>query len=261
MRTLGNLGISVGTSLAFEGEFKDVINSYDTILINLRTIVKGVMEAAQDTGEYKSTKLVKQWTIDDINGISKILEENKGYKPINMIVYNPTYSLLKMKFPAGDFWKPKTLKQIEREEMLDQVCSKVSSELKDLVVNNYTSLPEFEGKGMILTSYPVDLLLTESNRRLYLLERYTGVIKPFNMWYTKLTGSKDLENMPFNKLTITVFGDKSTTFKSSKQGLKDQVKELAVLGKWTSFSTLEKVRATINRYAHPIDKPFFLRIL
>lgn len=261
MRTLGNLGISVGTSLAFEGDFKDVIGETDTILLNLRTLVKSVMDASQDTGEYKKKSLMVQWTLDDIKGISKILEEHRGHRPLNMIIYNPSYLTLKMHFVAGDFWKPKTLKQIEREDMLDSVCSKVSSELKELVKNNVSSLPKFEGKGLILTSYPVDLLLTESNRRLYLLERYTGTVKPFNLWYTKLTGSEDLENMPFNKLTIIVFGDKSTTFRSSKQALKDEVKELAIKGKWTSYTTVEKVRATINRFCSPADKHLFLKAL
>lgn len=255
MRTVGALGMSVGTSLAFEGETVPAILASDTILFNLRTLIRNAHQAYEkdDPDAFKTTQIVAD-VKDDIVKLAKWINENRGTRPINMVVYAPKYEGLKHKFKKADLWEPKTNKQIAFAKLVDEVSSKLVREYKTLIHETDCQFPTFSGRGVVLTHHTVDLTLSNTVMRLHLLESHTGALKPYTQWYTKLTGGDELFNMPFNRLTIQIFGDRSTNFKSQSLQVKNLVKELAQQAKWTSATSYDRVKATINGMGHSVTK-------
>lgn len=255
MRAIGALGMSVGTSLAFEGEAAKNIRSADSVMFNLSTMVRNA-HAAYETEDKEKTD-VKQLAMDvgsDLRLIGGWLEKARSNKPIQMVVYIADYSGLKSLFPHASIWEPKSEKQLAYAKLLNSVLAALEKEYGKLIVKTKASVPPFVGKGIVLTHHVVDLTSVNGVARLYLLESYTGLLKPFTLWYTKLTGGEELHYLPFNRLTIQVFGDKSTNFKASSHGIKELIKKLAVSHKWTSATTMSRIRGTINNLPDGVDK-------
>lgn len=262
MRLVGGLGMSIGTSMCFENEAPKNIKSTDTVLINLWTLVRNAQQAFEkDDPEATNPKEIAKAVSDDLSKIGNWLNNNRGSKPISMLVYYPTYNDLDRKFNKADLWEPKSDKQKDHAKLMKDSADIVYKQFEKHIKRNNCDLPDFAGKGLIITHHVVDLTLTNSTTRLYLLESHTGIVKPYTQWYTKLTGGDNLYYMPFNRLTIQVFGDKSTNFKSSTHGIKKIVKELAEKHKWTSATTMEKVRKNINSLPMGVEKAGLLLLL
>lgn len=262
MRALGALNMSVGTSLAFELG-GDSVKSADTLLFNLRTLVRNAMQSYEgdEATNIKPDQLVKD-VENDLILISKWVEENRRGKPIQLIVYYPTYKGIKSKFKHADHYVPKEKsKKEEQLKVLGQVAEAVAKKYAKLIVETDVDLPAFTGKGVIMTHHVVDLTTTQSTGRLFLLESHTGVIKDFTQWYTKLTGGEKLNYIPLNHLTIQIFGDNSNHFKSSSHGIKELVKRVAIEAKWTSATTISRVRNTIGNIAQGADKAGLLMMM
>lgn len=255
MRAIGALGMSVGTSRAFEADTAGSIRSADSVMLNLSTLIRNA-HAAYDTDDKEKTD-PEQLALDvssDLRLIGAWLDKARNNKPILMVVYSADYSSLKSLFPHANIWEPTTEKQLAYAKLVKTVIGSLEKQYGKLIVKTKASVPEFAGKGIVLTHHVVDLASLKGAARLYLLESYTGLMKPFTLWYTKLTGGEELHYLPFNRLTIQVFGDKSTNFKASSHGIKELVKKLAVTHKWTSATTMSRIRGTIGNLPDGVDK-------
>lgn len=262
MRQLGGLGMSIGTSMCFENEAPATIRTTDSVLINLWTLTRNAQQSfLRDDPDSTSPEKIAAAVDDDLAKISNWLNETRGTRPISLVVYYPTYKSLDRKFNKADLWEPKSDLQKANAKLMKESSEIVYKKYEKHITRNDCDLPEFGGKALIITHHVVDLTLTNSTTRLYLLESHTGLIKPYTQWYTKLTGGDNLYYMPFNRLTIQVFGDKSTNFKSSTHGIKMIVKNLAEQSKWTSATTMDKVRKNINSLPGGIEKAGLLLLL
>ena len=255
MRAIGALGMSVGTSLAFEASGGDFVRTADTIMFNLRTLVRNAQQAYEkdDSQQSDTSQLVKD-VESDLLLIGKWLEQNRKGRPINMVVYYPSYRGIGSKFKHAILWKPTTEKQKAYAKLIEDVCDDIALKHKAVIQKTDINLPEFKGRGVIMTHHVVDLTTTNSIGRLFLLESHTGAVKPYTQWYTKLTNGTELYYIPFNHLTIQIFGDKSTNFKSSSHGIKELVKRIAKENKWTSATSMARVRGTINNISNAVDR-------
>lgn len=262
MRSTGALGMSIGTSLAFEGDAASTIRSMDSVLLNLMTMIRNAHDAYESTEEKEA--LTVDQLVQDVTSDLKILagwmEQARKTKPISMVVYYPTYFSLGFRFPKADLKKPKGVKQERYAALSEAVAKKVYDKYDKLVVKTDVGMPEYKGRGIVLTHHVVDLVMVEAVARLTLLESYTGKMKPYTQWYTKLTGGDELFNMPFNRLTIQIFGDRSTNFSSSSRGIKELVKRLAVEFRWTSATTLGRMRSNINSLPQGVDRAGLLML-
>ncbi|UVD32265.1 hypothetical protein [Vibrio phage phiKT1028] len=255
MRELGELGMSVGTSLAFESdEAKHAIPETDTFLINLRTLIRNTHGAyPKDDPLINDIDSLKAALIEDIKLIATTISEIAPRSTINVEIYYPSYNSLGRKFPHATLWKPKTDKQKELHQLYDDIAEEFIKEYPTLVTKTDCGMPEFKGRGLVITHHVVDLVLTEGWSRLRLLESQTGAVKPYLMWYTKLTGSNN-ESIPLNRMTIQVFGDKSTNFLGQSLAIKKLVKDLASKANWTSATTPQRCRSSINTYMSGVDR-------
>jgi hypothetical protein len=262
MRAVGALGISVGTSLAFELMSPSTTRSVDTVLFNLRTLIRNAKDAyeKEDSEKNNVEQLVKD-VVSDLTLLGKWVEQNRAGKPVQMVVYYPTYSGLARKFPHATLWEPTTDLQKANVKLVKDVAKELLLKYPKLIIKTDVGMPEWKGKGLVMTHHVVDLADISGIGRLHLLESYTGTVKPFTMWNTKLTGGGDLHFIPFNKLTIQIFGDKSTNFRSSSHGIKELLKKVADEGKWTSATSYSRVRGTINGLPQGVDRAGLLMMM
>lgn len=258
-RDVGALGMSVGTSLAFEGEYQSEIVTADSLLFNLRTLIRNAYSAF--SAATPTTKDVIAAVKDDIVKIGKWVEEHRGTRPISMTIYYPSYKGLKREYGKADLWEPTKENQLAYAKLVEEVGKSLCDEYKTLIKQTDCDFPNFSGTGVVMTHHVVDLTMTSAVTRLYLLESHTGKLKPYTEWYTKLTGGNELFYIPFNHLTIQVFGDKSTNFKSSKFALKNMVKQMAQSSKWTSATSYERVKFTVRNMPQSTDKAGLLMLL
>jgi len=264
MRSTGALGMSLGTSMAIEqSDAASQIRMSDVALFNIYTLIRNAHDA-YETKEEKE-KLTADQLVEDVVADLKIMgawmEKARQTKPIQMIVYYPTYFSLKLRFPLASLKEPKTDNQKRYDKVSKGAAQKLYDKYEKLIQKTDIGMPAFKGKGIVLTHHVVDLVMVDAVARLTLLESYTGKLKPFTQWYTKLTGGEELFYMPFNKLTIQVFGDKSTDFFSSSQGIKALVKKLALDNGWTSATTMSRVRSNIGSLPQGVDKAGLLKML
>jgi len=262
MRTVGTLGMSPGTSLALEGGGGQGVRSADVVLFNLRTLIRNARDAYQSEDREKgdADQLTKDVEADMI-ALAKWIEEARRGKPLKLVVYYPTYKGLKGKYPHATLWEARTAKQKAWKAVADKVADNLVVKYDKLIEKTNVGMPDFKGKGVVMTNHVVDLAECPGYTRLHLLESYTGVLKPFTQWYTKLTGGDELYYIPFNRLTLQIFGDKSTNFRSSSEKIKSLVKKIAEENHWTSASTVGRVRGSINNLPLGVDRSGLLMMM
>lgn len=258
MRELGaELPMSFGTAMAFEGEEgKHAIPLTDSFLINLRTLIRNVHGAfSKDDPQLTDVTALKAALLEDIKEIAKAITTIAPRTTMSIEIYYPSYKSLASKFPHASIWKPRTEKQIALNKLYDDVAAAFIKDHGELVTKTDCGLPSFKGKGLVITHHPVDLALTDSWGRLTLLETHSGVVKPYLLWNSKLTGGEVPNyNIPLNRMTIQVFGDKSVNFLGQSNGIKKLVRDLAVKAGWTSATTPQRCRSSINTYLQGVDK-------
>lgn len=258
MRDLGEVyAMSIGTAQAFEGEEgKHAIPNADSFLINLRTLIRNAHGAySKDDPQINDVDALKKAVLDDIKEIARALTVISPRSTMNIEIYYPTYKSLAQKFPHASIWKATTEKQKALQSLYEKVAKAFIKDHKELVTNTDCGMPAFKGKGLVITHHPVDLALTDGWGRLSLLETHSGVVKPYLLWNTKLTGGEEANyNIPLNRMTIQVFGDKSVNFLGQNQAIKKLVRDLAVKAGWTSATTPQRCRSSINTYLTGVDK-------
>jgi len=177
-RTKGTLPISVGTALAIEALSGKPIYKYSTFLINLRTIVRNARQAYD---QYTPTvNELTQACKEDIIGIAEGIIALKLVSPLDIKFYYPSYKNLPKLFPLAklkDVTKQGTDKQKEIANLEEKVIDKLLPEFGKAISQVNSVIPEFAGRGLILTGHPVDLVTTKSYARLFLLESQQNIFE------------------------------------------------------------------------------------
>lgn len=257
-RVLGTVPISVGTAIAIEGLQNTSLQRYQTFLINIRTVIRNAREAFE---EFPTEDDLFEATKEDILGIARALADMKLKTILDLKFYYPSYSSLPRLFPLAKLKEtdpkkmtgPREQKAKERTILDNAVIKRILEEFDKLIARVDSSIPQFGGDGLIITHHPVDLVTTESYHRLHLLESHTGSIKNYTSFNTKLTNGSEMPNMPLNKLTIQIFGDKAVNFLSQAIGVKNEIKQLANSVPWSSASTHSFVAMSIRKL--PSESP------
>lgn len=249
-RTKGEFPLSIGTSIAIEcllGVNKErtdksratpPFNDYQHICINIATISRNIISAIKtDQLDSINERKIKDVIIAEINIIKMLLEEYCGNRISYSFYYN-NYKKLNRVLRGGRFKKDYTNKQLYQYLLEKRSCETIStSDVPELIK---TDLDIFIGKRrtIMLTHQPVDLLLFK-NGVVELLESHTGRIKKSNEFNTKLKYGGD--DVPFNKVTLQIFGDKNGFILPESSKTRNAVLEAFKKAGINKFTTDEKI--------------------
>lgn len=253
-RTIGMLPISVGTSLALEpflvpghmaGELRGT-PQMDTLMLNISTMIRNVVQAYETRYHgILNIHTVHADVIEDLSAIYDTLGQLAKIKP-DLVLYDRQYTSIPRQYPRGNVWTPSTDSQKKYAALEKGVIMMLHQTLKQFLLKT-EKIPSSPKSVYVMTHHPVDLADHPTGfKDINLLESHTGAVKGFELWYTKLTGGKELDKIPFNKLTLQVFGDKSTDFKANKFLYKQTVLSLAEQFNWTPVTTTERVKLGLS---------------
>lgn len=254
-RELGELSVSIGTSLGIEGYFGTHPNQtpippsakqLNNVWINVRTLVRNYFAA------FTSDNL-KKITLDQ--AISELIQEmetlgswfagqRNGRDQVTF--YHAPLDDIKWMFPGAKHRRPKT----EKQHFIHHLESKTVEALMEHTTGVLTIIrrpPPTSIKVAVMTHHPHELLWRPLFDLMYLLESHTGKLKGFGEWYTKLNTVRREDNIPFNSTMLQIFGD-GTLFDGQPKKMRDEVKQIALTRKWSAITTNEKLNDDIRRY-------------
>lgn len=266
-RVLGHFPVAISTSLAFEGLFgyhpetpqvidpdKPLYLEYDKVCINISTLIRNAM-GSFETEDRKGLTPTRVLDVvkTEINTIQSFVKEETNDK-LDVWFYICKYPNLNVKYPRALLRELKTDNQLSEWNIEKHIIESLLNDEQYSFINkiDYMFPTEAQTKAVIITHTPLDLLNQYSFLRLALLESHTGKVKLRTHWYTKLrTLPKDVNNFPFNKFTLQMFGD-GVMFSAMPLKLRRYVVDLAKKSRWTTTSTKEKIMSDVKHERDPV---------
>lgn len=267
--------LSIGTAMIFESEHFNVKHWEEYLYVNIRTLYRNFTQAMElnKFDECEADDLFPKF-VEEIELFEEELKRFTGGN-VKLQFYLPDYSDISRLLPMAILRHDKTRKQVSATNKENQVMKLLKQEHDKMVKENRKN-PEFEplfiecgsqlprGKGpaLILTHVPSDLLSSQQFPLLKLIESHTGKIKAKKDWNTKLTGDPDaVRNLPFCKMTLQICGDKSVLVASGPLKMKQYLFQMANDNNWTSQTTENRIRYSIERIKSLQDKEILRKFL
>ena len=249
-----SFNISIGSGIAFEAlmtatapkydesliidKFK---NDYDCVWVNVFTILRNIISSIEDRN-VDLNKHIKDLVIllaEDLSTINSIFNIELSDKKIYF--YLPDYSKIIKELGENCRLYSSEKKSLEFNTM-NTVCKRLNNDFNKKIMS-------INKRSIVLTHFPIDLLNINNNKEIYLLESNTGVIKSKREFSSKFYKIKDKDNVnktdifkhiPFNLLTILIFGD-SHFFNTSSLKLRKFLIALSNEKKWNYLTSEEKI--------------------
>lgn len=261
-RAMSSFPVSIGTSLAMESLFKPMqepydperilppkldIGDYQVFWVNLMTMFRNLMASMDAEGQKKVMAADLSDTLEfEVDLLERLVREESNDR-CKVVFYVSDYADLKQHHPHAVIREHKTEKQKLYNAIMEITLKDFfKRQVKSDKFQHFKLLirPPVKRKGLILTHYAYDLLAADRFESLDLLESHTGTKKGPASWHTKLNG-KDLARMPFNSLTLQVFGD-SQTFSGQPIKARENLIHLAEEYQWTPFTSPDRVRTCLG---------------
>jgi len=252
-RKMGFYPISIPTSLALEsltntGEFlkegKAEIENCECLMVNLRTLVRNAINAFGKDYERATIDVLAEAIVEDVSGIKQTL----AYSGLNveLKLYYCDYTDLPNRFPNAKFNEPKT----DRQKLYAETSAAVLAKLKDgVAIGETVHISDWRLSSTkdtyLLTHLPIDLLSNKNFSKLRLVESHTGRFKTPADFHTKLKLPKDTSTIPFNGLTLQIFGD-GATFGVYDAKVKKKVLEASITNRWHLLTTETRIKDSLK---------------
>lgn len=263
-RELGQIPVSIGTSLALEGAFgilednhnpKPIIDHVDVLYVNIRTLIRnmiGAIDSEQLSNVFPED--LAYLLINELTTIEQaVLMASKGR--VKTQPYLCLYRKLPRAFPYAILKNANTHLQkmaALREENTVIEFQRILREHPQIQpIETDMDLPPDARKVLLLSNYTVDLLQRYKFAAITLLESHTGATKPPALWHTKLTNGKTLENIPFDRMTLQFFGDNNNLFTGFPIKYRRVMLDIAQKNKWHSMTTKEYIISCIKKAYEP----------
>lgn len=260
-RETGKLPLSIGTSLAFEGIFgiHDTaviqqpypIFTADAIWVNIKTLIRNIYGSIKKEDIKRLQYRDYQETL--YSEMSCIVDEVHRLTDGRVWVrfYSPTHRSLMTRYPGATLKtetgaKVLALRQIE-QWVIDGTMVQPPYPIEQTNLDITASQP----KILILTHQPIDLLNIHNVSYVGLMESHTGLVKDRHRWYTKLKGGSKEPRIPFNAITIQIFGDTGDELQSAPIRLRHEFIRVAEQLKWTQNLTVNQMIRGIQTTASP----------
>lgn len=221
MSDVGFYPMSIGTSLAIEGlngegERVDTNKGFDTkrfgaLFVNLRLLVRNAIASfpyAEQAGltNREIIPLVER----DFEGITKYAPEE-----MEVVPYLCSHKSINKEF-KGKFKQYGTDKQKLAVEIEEAAIKKLEEKYSETLTHFDLEL-RGDKRTICLTHHPIDLLSAGKFPELVLLESHTGKLKTAKEWSTKLRTLEEPSVVPFNKVTLQLYGDNNMFMPQDKK--------------------------------------------
>lgn len=262
-RTTSTHPISIGTSIALESIVKGTNDPYDDAVIkpndvskyqafsiNTYTLCRNILSACKSTH-------VPDLTQDDLRAalMAEISYMSLALKGMFSMVefYYCEYQGLHKKYPHARLLEDKTDKQKLITDLIVGAVSKHLQSQKGLpdsdsekitVYNHNYEKPQ--GKNTLMfTSQPYNLLAFSKSDQVCLIESHTAHLKSRPLWYTKLHMCKQEPWMPFNHVSLQLFGD-NALFAPYPKEHRNYLIEVGRKFQWDSHTTLDRMKLNVS---------------
>lgn len=265
-RELGNLPISIATSMAIDGLYNRHADlkplpklpalKANIIYINGRTLFRNVHGAIgdKDKANRVSPKAYAETILKEVDELKSALKQEEH--PLDVVLYLPTYRSIARYMGKGEL-RPlntdnqKTYNKLENETMQEIFNTyKEEKEKPFLEVDMDINVKDYQNI-FILTHLPVDLLNVKNAADVFLVESHTGRVKPRDQWYTKFHAERN-PTIPFNKATLLFFGDSGGLFKPQNVKARKRLIDISRDRKWNAFTTISRMLTGIELSHEPI---------
>lgn len=255
-REKGAFPISIGTSLAIEGAIgqhpeqpshPNTLLANNQVWFNLFTLFRNLYQSLK-AEDQKAATVVDLYPalVEDILGCQTTIAQESNGK-CQAVFYLNDYSTLAKKYPHAKLKQPSTDNQQIYQAIEEATLMRLLRDPPVEIERFQTSIQGQFGKVLIVTHYSFDLMARYSFASLNLLESHTGKIKPSSQWNSKLTGKReDTDHLPFLMLTLQVYGD-GQQFMSLPGGLRPAILKVAKARQWTTVTTIDKVKFSLDK--------------
>ena len=263
-RELGQIPVSIGTSLALEGAFgilednhnaNPIINNVDVVYVNIRTLIRNMVGAIETEAlhsvfpEDLAYILVNELTTIE-QAVSVFTEGRVKVQP-----YLCNYRQLPKRFQFAILKNANTERQrwaaLREENTVIEFKNILHEHPSIIPIETDMDLPRDNRRVLLLSNYAIDLLQRYRFSAITLLESHTGATKPPALWYTKLTNGKDLTNIPFDRMTLQFFGDNGNLFTGFPIKYRRVMLDIAVKNHWTALTTKDLIISSIKKAYEP----------
>jgi hypothetical protein len=260
LQETGVTGLSIATDLGILGSVgkhpdyplpEMPILKVDEVWVNIATLVRNTMNSfPSDMRDSLKPSFLANCCMVDMDILDKVYLGLILEKTIEVKFYFCRRKNIERKYPQARWRTLKTIKQ-ELEFNLLQKTIDILLEQREDEINVFDFEPEGVSKNVaLMTHYPIELLTHKQFKNLYLLESHTGSLKDRELWYTKFS-TKGLDFMPFDKMTIQMFGDGNNLFAVYPIKLRKKMIEVAKKYRWSYMTTKEKVLMNVELEREP----------
>lgn len=259
---MGQYPVSIATSLALESLMgiletdpnaeDPLVNHTELLMVNIRTLLRNLYSSIETAKRvFLDEYTIAEALVNEMRTIESILMEASDGRCFAQFYYC-TYVDANRKFPKALIKPVRTPAQQFYWKMEKTVIGFMTDDFKSGPgFKRYTTdFEETTSSAVIITHYPVDLLQRYKFSRLTLLESHTGAIKTPLMWNSKLQSTSNVDNLPFDKMTIQMFGD-GVMFSPMPIKIRERVLEVAKKDNWTPSKTKDFVIASITNRRDP----------
>lgn len=263
-RVYGQFPISISTSMAIEGLLgvhpdmppppKPPYQNYAAIWFNVRTIFRNLHGAiaADVRANLKATDYA-QALYNELMVIQRVLAQ-ETHQTLTVQFYLNKYDTLQLSYPHATLKQPVTAGQ-HQYKLLEQAVYTYMANMATTgldIVLGHLAITMQPVPTLMVTHLPVDLLHAKGASSLELLESHTGVIKAKWQWHTKLVSGSTLTRIPFDRMTMQMFGDTGGMFKPGPAAHKAALLKIAETYNWTPATTQERILLCVESAKEPI---------
>lgn len=260
-RAVGQFPISIASSLAFESAIgilpeapapEPEIKKRDLIMVNVRTMIRNLLGSMQKEDKpWLENYTLAEALVSEMRTMETLAVEHSNGR-CNVEFYNCTYSDVQLKFSRGLIKVPTTPLQVAYMGIEKDIIKYLQEDFKTAPpIEEYTrDFKDHQGDALIITHFPIDLLQRYRFNSLSLLESHTGAIKPPLLWNTKLHDGREFEILPFDRMTLQMFGD-GVIFAPMPIKIRQRLYSIAVKQQWTPASTKDWIIKGVEAHRDP----------
>lgn len=255
-RETGKLNLSIGTSLAIEGilgindnliiQKPYPIFKCDELWINVKTLIRNIFQSIPTKERERIQYSDYQETLyEELNSIVDLIHrETNGHVWIRF--YYPSHRSIKSRYPNIQL-RGTTSKNSLALAKIEQWVMDGSFNKPPHAIEQINLDIDANNQVLIMTHQPIDLLHIRNNTSLGLVESHTGLVKSSYQWYTKLKGCSREPRIPFNHITMQIFGDSGEEIQPANIRVRQELLNLSETDKWTQNTSVTNIITSVAK--------------